>query len=298
MTPVRSSRTESRVHRVFQAAGERGHGLVGVVARPVEPAVHRVLHPSPQRVEQRRRGQRGGGHRHRAVEPQHLGGQQYQPGVHPDQHPGHDRVGQRPADDPVDVVQAVLEDPHPDANRQGGQAEGENLPCDTRRTDPERHGDHAHGDPGPAGQPLELLAPFAHGAPPAEHLVGHERHPDDQDHAQAQHLRHGEQAAAVRVPPADHVAEGVHADVMTGHRGDRRGEDGRRGQRSRHRVDLQHPPPSPRRQPAVREQQDHHREHQQRWRPERLQQNGDRGQRETVVAEPVVQRGIEPDVGR
>jgi hypothetical protein len=39
-----------------QSRGERGHDSLGVVARPVEPAVDRPLHPPPQRVEQRRDG--------------------------------------------------------------------------------------------------------------------------------------------------------------------------------------------------------------------------------------------------
>jgi hypothetical protein len=47
--------------------------------------------------------------------------------------------------------------------------------------------------------------------------------PDHQDHDQAKHLRRGERSA-VRPPGADHVAEGVYADVMAGHGGDRRGK--------------------------------------------------------------------------
>ena len=47
-----------QVHGVLQPGGERGHGLVGVISGPVEPPVHRPLHPPPQRIEQCRRGQR------------------------------------------------------------------------------------------------------------------------------------------------------------------------------------------------------------------------------------------------
>jgi NAD(P)-dependent dehydrogenase (short-subunit alcohol dehydrogenase family) len=54
-----------QVHGVFQPGRERRYHLVGVVACPVEPPVHRALHPPPQRAEQRRHGQRGRGHRHR-----------------------------------------------------------------------------------------------------------------------------------------------------------------------------------------------------------------------------------------
>jgi hypothetical protein len=57
-----------QVRHVFQAGCERGHGLVGVVAGPVEPAVHHVLHPQPQRVEQGRRSQGRCGHGHWRVD--------------------------------------------------------------------------------------------------------------------------------------------------------------------------------------------------------------------------------------
>jgi hypothetical protein len=96
----------------------------------------------------------------------------------------------------------------------------------------------------------------------------------------------------VRPPAADQVAGGVDADVMTGHGGDRRGKDGRRRQRPGHHIGPQYPPPAPCRQPAAREQQDHHREQQQRRCPQRREQHGDRGQRQAIVTEPVVQGGI------
>ena len=57
-----------QVHRVLQPGRELGYGLVRVVAGPVEPPVNRVLDPAPDGREQRGRGQRGDGHRDRAVE--------------------------------------------------------------------------------------------------------------------------------------------------------------------------------------------------------------------------------------
>ena len=110
-----------QVHGVLQAGRERRHGLVGVVPGAVEPPVHHLLHPPPQRIEQRRRSQRGGGHRDRGMEPEHLGGQQHQARVDPDQQAGDDRVGQGPADDAVDVIQPVPQDPDADADRESGQ---------------------------------------------------------------------------------------------------------------------------------------------------------------------------------
>ena len=42
------------------------------------------------------------------------------PDEHPDEQAGDDRVGDRAADQPVDLVEAVLEDPDADAERQRG----------------------------------------------------------------------------------------------------------------------------------------------------------------------------------
>jgi hypothetical protein len=49
-----------------------------VSCQAVEPPVHRPLQASAWQVEQHRRRQRGGGHGHRRVETEHLGGQQDQ----------------------------------------------------------------------------------------------------------------------------------------------------------------------------------------------------------------------------
>ena len=98
-----------QVYGVLQPDGECGHHLIGVIARPVEPAVHHLLHP-PQRAEHRRRRQRRGGHRHRGGKRQYLYGQQDQTRIQPDQKVGDDRIGVRPADDPVDLIQPLLQD--------------------------------------------------------------------------------------------------------------------------------------------------------------------------------------------
>jgi hypothetical protein len=64
MVAARSACTADRVHGVLQAGGERRDDQVGVVAGAVEPPVHGVLHPSPQRGEQRCRRQRRSGDGH------------------------------------------------------------------------------------------------------------------------------------------------------------------------------------------------------------------------------------------
>jgi hypothetical protein len=50
-----------QVHGVLQASRESGHDLVGVVAGAIEPPVRDPLYSLPQRIEQGRCGQRGGG---------------------------------------------------------------------------------------------------------------------------------------------------------------------------------------------------------------------------------------------
>ncbi|HYY18897.1 MAG TPA: hypothetical protein VE864_08655, partial [Streptosporangiaceae bacterium] len=99
-----------QVHGVLEPGRERGDGPVGVVAGPVEPPVHHPLDPAAHRVEQRRRGQRGDGHRRRGVQAEHQRAEQDRPGVDAGQQRGDDRVRQRAADDPVDVVEPVLQD--------------------------------------------------------------------------------------------------------------------------------------------------------------------------------------------
>ena len=106
-----------QVDRVLEPGGERGDRLVRVIPGPVEAPVHPVLNSPPHGVEQGGGGQGGGGHRHRAVDPEHLGGQQDQARVDPDQQAGDDRVGQGPGDDPVDVVQPVAQDGDADGQR-------------------------------------------------------------------------------------------------------------------------------------------------------------------------------------
>src|SRR5580700_6548015 len=110
----------AQVDGVLQPGGERFYGAVGVVAGAVEPPVDDALDLAPDRVEQGGGGQGGSRDCYRGFDGEYLGGQQDQAGVHPDQQPGHDRVGQRAGDDPVDVVQAVAQDGHAQARGQHG----------------------------------------------------------------------------------------------------------------------------------------------------------------------------------
>jgi hypothetical protein len=152
----------AQVDRVLQPGRELRHHLVRVVPGSVESAVDGVLHPATHRVEQGRGHERRGRHGHRVVEPEHLSSQQDQPGVHPDEQPGDDRVGQGPADDPVDVVQPELQDPEPDADRQCERPDScreLNNPQPARRViDPHQRDPSRDEYRRPAQQPLQLQA--------------------------------------------------------------------------------------------------------------------------------------------
>src|SRR5271165_3334444 len=80
------------------------------------------------------------------------------------------------------------------------------------------------------------------------------RSPDQDEH---QHRRRGCRTAGRETSVRD-VAKGIEADVVPGHSGDRRDPDDRYEVGSEPGVGPEHPPPAPRRQPAVREQQDNH----------------------------------------
>ena len=109
------SRSTAFFSRVANAAT-----VCHVIPRAVEPPVHGMLDPDAHRIEQCGGSQCGGSHGNRRTEREHARGQQHEPGVRPDQQSGHDRVGECAGDDPVDVIQPVLQDRYRDA---GGQCD-------------------------------------------------------------------------------------------------------------------------------------------------------------------------------
>jgi hypothetical protein len=108
-----------QVDRIPEPAGEGGHRRLGVIASTVEAPVDGPLDPLAQRVEQHRGDQRRGRHAHLAGKRQNPGGQRHDADVHADDEPGDQRVRQRAADDPVDLVQPELQDADAESDRQG-----------------------------------------------------------------------------------------------------------------------------------------------------------------------------------
>ena len=180
-----------QIDRVAQPRDERGHDCLGVVVRPVEPAVDGTLHSLAQRVEQRRDDQRGHRDGQRALDRQHPGGQENQAGEHAAEQDGDQRVGDHPADDAVELVQPVLQYRHRHADGQGCRAEGHQH-VDRHLVRPagglfegERDNEHAedrrgHEDARAAVEPLELLAALTAGVPVGRYLKGQPGHPADQ----------------------------------------------------------------------------------------------------------------------
>ena len=266
-----------QVHRVFQPGRERSHGLVGVIAGPVEPAVHGPLHPAAQRVEQRRRRQSRGGHRHRGVDLEHLGGQQHQARVDADQQAGDDRVGQGPGDDPVDVVQPVLQDRHADGHRQRGDTQpGEAA----RRTPPKAWGRSPTSWSRARNRQMMLTV-----APLASHFSCWRRSPVARRQLSAwRAMKASDSASSTKMsrpwtalnqpagtsravrPPLLSTRTGCAAQGAA-HRCAGRGEQ----RREPHAIGPQRTAPEPRGQPAVREQQDRDREQHQAGAPELVQ---------------------------
>ena len=109
--------TESRGKAVYHSGS--------VIARAVESSIDKRLNPASHRVEQRRRRQSRTCYRQR-IALSHQGSEsQDGTGVHRCQDGSDDRVGNGPADQPVNLVQAVAEDGHADGDGQQADSHGE-----------------------------------------------------------------------------------------------------------------------------------------------------------------------------
>ena len=99
--------------RVTQARGERRDHRLGVVAGSVEAAIHEALDADAQRIEER------GGHERRCADADAPGDrervrrQRHEADEGAADQRGQDRVGERPAHDPVDLEEAVTRREHP-----------------------------------------------------------------------------------------------------------------------------------------------------------------------------------------
>jgi hypothetical protein len=108
------------IERVTEPGREPCHDRLGVVARPVEAAVDDALGSRAQRVEERGGAQRRRGDPDRRRERQRPGREQHEGDEDQREEPGDDGVGNRAADQPVDLEEPVLEDPDAEPDRERG----------------------------------------------------------------------------------------------------------------------------------------------------------------------------------
>ena len=122
--------TAVEVHVVAETAGKGRDRPFAVVAGAIEAAVDGPLHPAADRLEEREDHERGDRDRDGSTlvgrdDPLgQVGEQSGREHDHADEHDAEDagdrRVRQRPADDPVDVVQVVAQDGDADRDRDQG----------------------------------------------------------------------------------------------------------------------------------------------------------------------------------
>ena len=108
-----------------QVVEEARHAMQCVVASPVEPSIHRVLHPRPHRTERNRDNERRDRGRPRRAAAECRTQEQHGRGERSGEHGGHRPVHQRPVDDHVDPVQSAPQDREACGEREGGEREAE-----------------------------------------------------------------------------------------------------------------------------------------------------------------------------
>ena len=141
-----------------RSANDVGH-LLAVVTGAVESAVDGALDPSAERLEQRKRHERG--HRDgKGVLPGHRGEHGLEDHDAADEHRHedgrHHRPPDRAADEPVDVVQAVAEDGDPHRDRDPGRRDerDDEQPVAAGRDGRDQAGEECRGR---EQEPAELL---------------------------------------------------------------------------------------------------------------------------------------------
>jgi hypothetical protein len=129
-----------------------------------------------------------------------------------DQQGGEDRVGQRAADQPVDLIEPVAQDADAHGDRQRGQADRERDIADESRSAAGSRVDREADDQGAGAgaQALQLLAPLAVGTTVAEQLVAHRGQYEHNARRQANALDGAKPGrGAAGVAEADQIAVGV-----------------------------------------------------------------------------------------
>ena len=127
-----------------------------------------------------------------------------------------DCVGERPADDPVDVVQAVAQDGDTDGRGQGAR---EREPERVKRIDREEHGDQEHRQCRGGTEPPDLGTDHPSGAAVAPNEDDHAEEQTHDERKQANSLDRAQDRRVERIDP-----DRVHAGGLTGHDDLARGE--------------------------------------------------------------------------
>ena len=197
-----------------------GDGLGGVVTRPVEPAIHRLLDAPSHGLEQRR-DQDGRGDHSQAVgrDDRREERLQHEDGTREDRREdGRNRgVGHGPADDPVDLVQAISQDRDADAHREQGYAGKRQLVGRKGEDDDDAGQDE--------GEPLDLASLDEIAAPEAGYGGGK----GEEDRDQEQRSRGEPEAIDDRRERrhGDRVVDRVDVRQRPGPEGDARGGEDR-----------------------------------------------------------------------
>ena len=252
--------------------------------------------PPAQRVVERGRSEGRGRDADRGGERQHARRQQHEPHEHEQERAGQQCVRERAADQPVDLVEAVLQDPDADRNRDAEQARVGDGRDHTENAGlaGEHHGERsADGcERTAAEEPLQLRA-----AGTGRASVGGDAADEP---GEGDHDREDEEDDLRERPPAPEMGRMVDPVEIAGRldrdlalgdhlHGDRERPDS--PDRARDPEDpYDPPPPASRRQRAVREEQ--HREHEQEDRggPHRLEEHEHRPERQVIVAPVDVDR--------
>ena len=240
------------------------------------------------RVEERSRGKRRRSDADRRGERKHPGRQRDEPNEQGDEQPGQQEIRDRPADQPVDLVEPVLEDADADADRQGADPNRAEIADESEEPASPGEGDREDAT-GPArdrsdDQQFQLLTLLADRAPVARHDP---REPGDDRHAECREEDRLDNApdrgGARRVVDLHEIATRSDANRAARDRGDCDRERAGDPDDAKRDEAVHRPAPASRRQVPGREELDRNAEEEDGRRPARLEEHCERSERQVVM---------------